>query len=446
MACTCTTSVDDEEQEDTDNSDSQPALKQKVASKGKGAKKCPKGSSKSACNPSKNKGKDQQLQEIDDMDSDELQALQEYLQHQRDQSASEPDIDPADGNLPESEDDSDVICLSYHFSTHPSYFNSLHCLKIGSQQFPSCCNSTVMGCFLKRLITTTIIQSQQPTPRRPSSPSVGQTDITVPPDISGPPLLEPLQSGQNSQPAVCDYSLDAKCTIQTAIDEYEVQISTVDTFPSEKKSYEWMQDIWDRIMMSEKEKLDRMVVAFRVMLSQMYGPWFKPHYGFSSTGSVLATSSNCQLCQMLLAKSAFHYWHPKKYKGYCQHTIVLNVLHETWYSNRNADGITYDGYFNPLPLPCLALIFTAVHLTFSEKVVEMKYCAHLKDLETWSDLNPLITKKICKKFSESAHQSTGVTNEALEEPQLIGDLLDQAQKELEVRTGDSDVEDESGPV
>ncbi|KAF8990929.1 hypothetical protein BDQ17DRAFT_1547031 [Cyathus striatus] len=304
---------------------------------------------------------------------------------------------------------------------------------------------------------------------RGSSPPRSSTRFSSPEpfDVAkpeGPPFKALYQPG--NKPAVSDYSLDAQPIIQMVINEYEVRISTVNAFPNEKKSLEWMRSIWADVMESQDENwvlTEHLRRLIRSRGSRMRGQAIKnarqvvqSHYSFSTIGNGAAIAKNRRLCEMLLMKSAFHYKNPSEHKGYGQNTIISNILHETWYRQGNADGVVFDRYFNPLPLECLALIFTALSFSieewstgsrkqasFTETVAEAKYRAHLNDLELWNGLNPDVTIKIRKKLCQRARRYAGVIDDDPVAPQLVGDLIESARKELEGRLGETDTEGES---
>ncbi|KAF9012053.1 hypothetical protein BDQ17DRAFT_1420447 [Cyathus striatus] len=78
---------------------------------------------------------------------------------------------------------------------------------------------------------------------------------------------------------------------------------------------------------------------------------------------------------------------------------------------------------------------------FTEKAAETRYKAHLLDLVAWSGLNKVITKKIWQRLCDRA--LAGIDDNKEVAPQLVGDLLESARRELDGRTGDSDVEGET---
>ncbi|KAF8989052.1 hypothetical protein BDQ17DRAFT_1434716 [Cyathus striatus] len=193
--------------------------------------------------------------------------------------------------------------------------------------------------------------------------------------------------------AVGNYAQEVQPVLQKIIDEYEVHISTYYAYPSEKMSMIWMREIWEKVMEAQEKE--------------------------------------CILTEDIRRL------HPKTLKGYCQNPIILNVLHETWFKDHNADGaVYYAEYFTPLSHECLALIFMALSFAieewstgshkpapFTEKAAQPRYNSHVRDLMVWGSLNFIITEKMHIKLAD---HSAGVDDDEQAAPQLVGDVLERA--------------------
>ncbi|KAF8979660.1 hypothetical protein BDQ17DRAFT_1338141 [Cyathus striatus] len=207
----------------------------------------------------------------------------------------------------------------------------------------------------------------------------------------------------------------SNAVILMVVDEYEVHICTVESFPSEKDSLTWMCDIWVQAMESEGEDwilTERICHLIRSWGSHIHGHIIKtvclliqPHYGFSGTVNTSAIIKNRTL--------SFHYQNPKALKGFCQNAIISNILSSMWFTNCNADGIVYNNYFSPIPIVCLSLIFIVLsfgieewsmgshkQVPFMEKAAEAHYKAHLLGLVAWNSLNKVVTEKICQRLCD----------------------------------------------
>jgi hypothetical protein len=49
-----------------------------------------------------------------------------------------------------------------------------------------------------------------------------------------------------------------------------------------------------------------------------------------------------------------------KRRGIYNHLIIQKVVNKMWFKNKRDEGIVYPDYFNPIPIPAIALILTAV--------------------------------------------------------------------------------------
>ncbi|KAF8500068.1 hypothetical protein JB92DRAFT_3146256 [Gautieria morchelliformis] len=77
---------------------------------------------------------------------------------------------------------------------------------------------------------------------------------------------------------------------------------------------------------------------------------------------------------------------------------TARILRAQWFVDAHAEGISFHAYFNPILLPTLALLFTAIEncvdewkdgrfrsIDFTEKLYREKYQSYLTNLETWGD-------------------------------------------------------------
>ena len=50
--------------------------------------------------------------------------------------------------------------------------------------------------------------------------------------------------------------------------------------------------------------------------------------------------------------------------GFLKVPIIQKIVNTMWFANKNDEGIKYQTWFKPFPLPALALILTAVSVVF----------------------------------------------------------------------------------
>ncbi|EPQ53845.1 hypothetical protein GLOTRDRAFT_131175 [Gloeophyllum trabeum ATCC 11539] len=127
--------------------------------------------------------------------------------------------------------------------------------------------------------------------------------------------------------------------------------------------------------------------------------------------------------EKLLDKSAFTFADPEKRSGFYSHPIFVEIIAKQWFdpTKKTSDGIKYVDAFNPIPLPVLALVATAIE------------CA-LKDWES----GHRISKKKNNEFSADdyaesyARRLQMLTNKESKEPaffeSLTRDLFQKAWK------------------
>ena len=53
-----------------------------------------------------------------------------------------------------------------------------------------------------------------------------------------------------------------------------------------------------------------------------------------------------------------------KRKGIYNHPIIQKAVNKIWFNNKRDEGVIYQNYFNPISVPSIALILTAVSFFF----------------------------------------------------------------------------------
>ncbi|KAF8583281.1 hypothetical protein K439DRAFT_1617596 [Ramaria rubella] len=82
--------------------------------------------------------------------------------------------------------------------------------------------------------------------------------------------------------------------------------------------------------------------------------------------------------------------------GLFQTPLLPHLIRDQWFHKPHAEGLSFHAYFNPIPLPLIALTFVAIEncvdewqtghfsaLSFSEKIYKNAYQEHLDALEKW---------------------------------------------------------------
>lgn len=66
--------------------------------------------------------------------------------------------------------------------------------------------------------------------------------------------------------------------------------------------------------------------------------------------------NHCRTCLIPL----YHAQNLEDRKGLLQNPLIQRVVNMMWFQNKNDEGVVFSDYFNPIPIPALALVLTAV--------------------------------------------------------------------------------------
>ncbi|PSS16472.1 hypothetical protein PHLCEN_2v3247 [Hermanssonia centrifuga] len=178
-------------------------------------------------------------------------------------------------------------------------------------------------------------------------------------------------------------------------------------------------------------------------------PLISKTFGFKKdTSRPAVVESNKTIYRMLqeCTPKRLTYTDPEKRSGYAQATFLLEALQEACFKSKKDIGVVFADYFNPLPLPLMALLLTmvefgvdgwssgqyvAVDSGFSEKDYAAKYAAHLKQLKDWESVSVSKVKKIRSRMyntllmgsiKQDVHEPEGFSEEArrLAEAEMAG--------------------------
>ncbi|KAJ7213403.1 hypothetical protein GGX14DRAFT_392911 [Mycena pura] len=207
----------------------------------------------------------------------------------------------------------------------------------------------------------------------------------------------------------------AASIIPDAQHAFELLIFTKNAYPDDLRVERWSMETLAaagakrRVSLVATDRLLGMVKSYgwhgRSNVGNVVRQLFDSHYRFEPGGSPADVAKNLQLYNDLIDASAFHYKNPQTYTGYAQHDIIRLSLKKLWFRTRDDLGIKNADVFNPIPLPTLAVIFTAiehwiqcwstghyVHAKFTETLNQERYRAHLQDLSDWAGLVPEATQ------------------------------------------------------
>ncbi|KAJ7215522.1 hypothetical protein GGX14DRAFT_443032, partial [Mycena pura] len=180
-------------------------------------------------------------------------------------------------------------------------------------------------------------------------------------------------------------------------------------------------------------------------------------YGFHASEKQTVIDRNIAKVKRLTADAAFIYKDPKEKTGFAQNDIIMTSIVNIWFKNNKTRGSKNPDFFNPLRLPTLALLFTAIEWgierwatgrfmdggEFNETKNSDIYDGHLSRLQDWDALKPSATALVRKRMFETAIQRSGVV---LPKPKTGMSDADRARAlaELEaLETGGEDGADDS---
>nr|GAT60584.1 predicted protein [Mycena chlorophos] len=164
-----------------------------------------------------------------------------------------------------------------------------------------------------------------------------------------------------------------------------------------------------------------------------------------------------QVCIYLLSEQILIIFEdPSAEIGYGEHKSIAAVRKLTVFRDKKAYAARFPSAFNPIPIPLMALEFTAlehclkewqtgshVPAKFAEKDVRSSYRTHLADITRWTELDAEKTLKLRQKWYKRASATLGSTASSSTPATNLSDArLDKLRAQLESRTGDTDSEPE----
>ncbi|KAJ7128028.1 hypothetical protein C8R44DRAFT_873795 [Mycena epipterygia] len=227
-----------------------------------------------------------------------------------------------------------------------------------------------------------------------------------------------------------DYTQPAAKLLKLAMHKYEVRIWTLNPFPPTELQTKWVKEIWDEVGTETEERMElteRMATMIkkygshaRSTLKDGIRPLVAPTYKFKVGDSDKILRKNVKICKALLNESAFHYEVPKTLTGFAGNPIIIDSMRGIWFKTKAGRGVVYVGYFSPISIVTLALIFTAIEFCieeystgrfqqgmFDEVFNKARYDIHFNDLSDWASLLPAKTDELRQQMHDLCRASTG---------------------------------------
>ncbi|KAL1668128.1 hypothetical protein GGF50DRAFT_111545 [Schizophyllum commune] len=341
--------------------------------------------------------------------------------------------------------------------------------------------------------TTSDHHHDEPQPDRPSPPEADST-----PSASPGPQVAPLPVQPSSTPAVqhssvplvnpaptalqyvpgfipssrhrfkaADYCGDSKSVILRASRQYEGYIIGRDAFPDAVKQRVWAQTAWEdacrvvgvtlvcddnarKLIVNRGSRIrGEMIKTTRIKAAARF------RFRTSKRQSVL--SQNRKQHDSLVKDNSYLYQDEKTCAGYCHSRLILAVLEDTLFGSQETSfGVVYREYFDPLPVPTIALVYSMIfhaisewstghfiHRKFTEgNIKRLVYEPHLRLVKDWDEDEPSTTRKMRGRWYKKIRASAGFDDVDAPVITVSEQARLKAREELSKHTGDTDTEEE----
>ncbi|KAG6818720.1 hypothetical protein H0H93_002504 [Arthromyces matolae] len=316
-----------------------------------------------------------------------------------------------------------------------------------------------------------VLNLRTPTPelsnKRPRSNSLEHA-------VVAPKTVKAIKIVTNSRrPKASDYDDVAKQVILTAGNVYRCLISTSNGFPDSGTEIEFVCEAWKHANEIAKlnPPLDMTPDIGKIIKqrgSQLRGEvksktasMIETMYGFSSAQGRRNIAANRDLAELLKLEKGFLYKEltSDARKGIYRHPIIQTAVNKVWFTNTRDEGVVFTDMFNPMPIPAIALILTAIECNIDEWTTGLKtdkafyaddyratYLKHIESLETFGKATAKhdMLKTMQKRLHNFGRQHAGATPVALtNDPAIPMSAFIAALKEYEE---DDDETDEDGEI
>ncbi|GJJ15828.1 hypothetical protein Clacol_010106 [Clathrus columnatus] len=247
-----------------------------------------------------------------------------------------------------------------------------------------------------------------------------------------------------------DVPYDLQGLLKLSIADYCSMIATHCPFPDLTECHAHAQAALTRssnllrIAIKDEESYNTLVNLLLPRASHMCGelrmkltPLVASNYGFKLPVSENVEYMNRELVKMLLFKDAFLFQEPNRRHGLYSNPILQIAINEMWFQNDRDEGVKFSKYFNPIPFPVIALIFTVKSLySMACKAAGVK---SRRDLEIIDDENIAIFEQ--DNVSNLDDDSdAGVTGEDEDTFSGFGDIMNHSDQDGSDQDQDQDEE------
>ncbi|KAF8576235.1 hypothetical protein K439DRAFT_1397491 [Ramaria rubella] len=246
-------------------------------------------------------------------------------------------------------------------------------------------------------------------------------------------------TNRRAKPKASDFDTEIQSTVLLACHCYRNMLCTEHAFPSELDQERYARQAWllacqdyevDHVATRENYKVIRARGSqVRGKLKHHVRPLTVSHYGFkASDADKMKTQS---LVTLLKDKNTLVYKDHEARKGLFENPVLLKAIKNQWFPKPHAEGVIFHLYFNLIPLPTMALVFTVIEncidewssgvyqpLDFTEKSYRDIYEQHLASLEKWQ--SHTLGRSILARLQQQLHDKARIHSKAgtLEQSQL----------------------------
>ncbi|KAG6823151.1 hypothetical protein H0H92_011208 [Tricholoma furcatifolium] len=279
----------------------------------------------------------------------------------------------------------------------------------------------------------------------------------------------------SEKPTLSDFEdPQVQSLLSKAIRHYESMIITKGPFPDHVLQAQRVRVCWDRVQANDGQKSEALVYELTERMTRLVKKrgsrvrslflkdarnTVKTRFGLTKGDGPRRAAKNLSIVATLISgdKYSFHYKDPKARTGYCENPAIIDILAEVCFCDEEGFGIIYKEDFNPISIETLAFVFTLLYfaitewstgswskVNFTEAQLDKHYKVFRADLLKWAKLNETATTLKRKKMFERACKQGGISVPGELKPQLEGEDEDNALRELQDYTGETETSDDEG--
>ncbi|KAF8586877.1 hypothetical protein K439DRAFT_1631168 [Ramaria rubella] len=241
-----------------------------------------------------------------------------------------------------------------------------------------------------------------------SSPEPTSSSSNDPPHKAQKRTLGDVTSRRTKRPIAGDFVDKVESTILLAARYYRVLLCTGHAFPLELDSDLYAKQAWQLACQEHENHTLATPDVYKVLrqrgsqvrgeLKRVIQPLVTAHYHLETSADAADTANTMALISRIKANNTLVYKDHEKRTGLFETPILLAAIKTQWFSHTQAEGVNFHMYFNPIPTPVMALIFTVIEncldewksgqfkaIPFQEKCYREIFQEHLTSLDKWQN-------------------------------------------------------------